>query len=1042
MPTLTASTRPVVPPATVRLHPLVTLARDFRDGLVSLRLTAVLLIFSMVLVFAGTLEQVDYGIWAVQEKYFRSFVVYMQMGQAALPFPGGYTIGGLLLANLLAAHVYRFRFAWKKSGILLTHVGLVVLLLGELFTGVWQKDFFLTLDQGQTRNYAESHLHNELALIDATDAAFDDVVAIPEALLARKTPVVHPKLPFAVRATAYYPNSTLRMRAHADAPSGATLGVGDQIAASPLPVTYKPKERNVPTAYVEVTAAGASLGTFLVSPHLATAQDFVHAGRTWRILLRPQRAYLPTAFTLLQFSHDRYAGTEIPKNFSSRVRLTSPDGRDTREALIWMNNPLREGGFTFYQAGFENNDRTTILQVVRNPSWLMPYIACGLVTLGLVVQFGIHLGGFIRKRARGPRPEQRDAAGAAKPRAAAPAGVRAPGGLLRYLPAITGGLALLLVAATFRGPRNATDFDTVGFGRVPVLLNGRFKPMDTVARTSLLMTQGRQRVAGADGRSISPDAWLLDVLFRHEKANTYQTFEIVHPDVLALLHLSPEKGAGGKRFSFDQMRGSLASLEAQAKLADDVETAVRTPFQRAVVQLRNSLVLYQRLQSSLAALGVPEFFSELAKVEGALATVTSPPAGPHGSPEGKRMLELARSFATMDQFSYFLAVPPVAGGTEHDWKSFGAAWSDALATGKVNPAAAAFAQIGRAWLAGDAASFNQAVAALHATIDRARPELAVKARAETRFNTAQPFYTSSVLFVAAFLLAVFSWLRWPAVLSRAAFALLLIAFALTTLGIGTRMWIEARPPVTNLYSSALFVGWGAVALCVILEKIYRNSIGSVAGAAVGFATLLIAHHLALGGDTMEMMRAVLDSNFWLATHVVTIAIGYSATFLAGFLAIIYVVRGLLTRSLDEATGAALGRMIYGIVCFATLFSFVGTILGGIWADQSWGRFWGWDPKENGALLIVIWNALLLHVRWAGLVQTRGLACLAIFGNIVTAWSWFGVNMLGVGLHSYGFMDAAFWWLVGFALSQLVVIALASTPLTRWRSFAALHRAGT
>jgi ABC-type transport system involved in cytochrome c biogenesis permease subunit len=248
------------------------------------------------------------------------------------------------------------------------------------------------------------------------------------------------------------------------------------------------------------------------------------------------------------------------------------------------------------------------------------------------------------------------------------------------------------------------------------------------------------------------------------------------------------------------------------------------------------------------------------------------------------------------------------------------------------------------------------------------------------------------------------------------------------------MWLESRPPVTNLYSSALFVGWGAVLLCLILERLYRNGIGSVAGGVIGFATLVIAHHLALGGDTMEMMRAVLDSNFWLATHVVTIAIGYSATFLAGFLALIYVLRGVLTRSLDQATAATLARMIYGIVCFATLFSFVGTILGGIWADQSWGRFWGWDPKENGALLIVIWNAILLHARWGGFVQARGLAVLALFGNIVTAWSWFGVNMLGVGLHSYGFMDAAFWALVGFVASQLAIIALAALPLARWRSF--------
>ena len=262
----------------------------------------------------------------------------------------------------------------------------------------------------------------------------------------------------------------------------------------------------------------------------------------------------------------------------------------------------------------------------------------------------------------------------------------------------------------------------------------------------------------------------------------------------------------------------------------------------------------------------------------------------------------------------------------------------------------------------------------------------------------------------------------------------LLLFVLATVGIGARMWLEARPPVTNLYSSALFVGWGAVALCLVLEYFFRNAIGSVAAGLVGFATLLIAHHLSLGGDTMEMMRAVLDSNFWLATHVVTVTIGYSATFLAGFLALIYVVRGVFTRSLDKATADALTRMVYGIVCFATLFSFVGTVLGGIWADQSWGRFWGWDPKENGALLIVMWNAVILHCRWGGLVKQRGLMALAIFGNTVTAWSWFGVNMLGVGLHSYGFMDSAMWWLIAFVASQLAIIGIAVLPLEKWKSF--------
>ncbi|NDB75681.1 MAG: hypothetical protein EB141_08555 [Verrucomicrobia bacterium] len=311
-----------------------------------------------------------------------------------------------------------------------------------------------------------------------------------------------------------------------------------------------------------------------------------------------------------------------------------------------------------------------------------------------------------------------------------------------------------------------------------------------------------------------------------------------------------------------------------------------------------------------------------------------------------------------------------------------------------------------------------------------------KGRQEALFNQFLPFYRSMMIYVVALILAAASWLNWSENLNRAAFRLVVLALVIHSVGLLFRMFLEGRPPVTNLYSSAIFVGWGAAVLGVVLERIYRNGIGSVTASAVGFITLIIAHHLALAsstGDTMEMMRAVLDTNFWLATHVTSITIGYASTFLAGFLAMIYVLRGVFTPTLDQATAKALTRMVYGIVCFATLFSFVGTILGGIWADQSWGRFWGWDPKENGALLIVVWNALILHARWGGLVRERGLMNLALFGNIVTAWSWFGTNMLGVGLHSYGFMDAAFKWLMIFNVSQLVLIALGCLPDRFWRS---------
>ena len=263
--------------------------------------------------------------------------------------------------------------------------------------------------------------------------------------------------------------------------------------------------------------------------------------------------------------------------------------------------------------------------------------------------------------------------------------------------------------------------------------------------------------------------------------------------------------------------------------------------------------------------------------------------------------------------------------------------------------------------------------------------------------------------------------------------LLALTLLVHTFGIGARMYLQGRPPVTNLYSSAVFIGWGCVLLGLIIEWLYRNVLGTLLAALVGFVTLIIAHNLATG-DTMEMMQAVLDSNFWLSTHVIVVTIGYSATFMAGMIGIVFILLGVYTPWLFPGDDKLLGKMMYGTIAFALLFSFTGTMLGGIWADQSWGRFWGWDPKENGAVLIVLMNALILHARWGGMIQARGMAVLAVAGNIVTSWSWFGTNMLGVGLHSYGRMDPALFWLVAFIVSQLAIISAGLLPRRRWASY--------
>ena len=210
-------------------------------------------------------------------------------------------------------------------------------------------------------------------------------------------------------------------------------------------------------------------------------------------------------------------------------------------------------------------------------------------------------------------------------------------------------------------------------------------------------------------------------------------------------------------------------------------------------------------------------------------------------------------------------------------------------------------------------------------------------RFEAYFNHFAPFFWCSILYLLAFVLLALGWLGWRQPLNRAAFWLIGLTFIVHTLALASRIYISGRPPVTNLYSSAVFIGWGAVGLALILEAFFRNGLASVIAAVSGFATLVIAHKLAGDGDTFQVLQAVLDTQFWLATHVVCITFGYATTFLAGGLGLLFILRGVFTPSLTSRTASDLGRMIYGTLCFAILFSFIGTILGGLWADTDMAR---------------------------------------------------------------------------------------------------------
>ena len=588
-------------------------------------------------------------------------------------------------------------------------------------------------------------------------------------------------------------------------------------------------------------------------------------------------------------------------------------------------------------------------------------------------------------------------------------------------------------------PKPTSGLDTDSFARLPVLVGGRVMPMDTLARISLLALNHFGSYRTSDGKVRQPAEWLLEVLITPERADSAKVFYVNNPEVLDLIGFSDRKET---LYSFSDLKGSLTKIEDQSALAGQVESQTRNPFQRDIVKLREALLIYLRLKSTIQVEGSADFAKEVdtfaSFIGPGLQSVRARTAGrPFDQDAFRGIIQFTRRYQSVAQVKYAYAFPNPQAANETDrWQQLGDALLGSIGTGTISYPVQAYSQLVSDYRKGDAHAFNSGLHDYQSYLERTIPTELTRPRIEFLFNHASPFLQAMVLYLAVFVCALLSWLFWPKTLGKIAIILLVGAFAIHTAALLTRMYLQGRPPVTNLYSSSIFVGWGVVVLCLFLERMYRTGVACLCAAAAGFTTLLIAYNLQLDGDTLEMLRAVLDTNVWLATHVVVVTLGYSATFLAGLLGIIFIVRGLVSRSFSADLAKTLNRMTYGVVCFATLFSLVGTILGGIWADQAWGRFWGWDPKENGAVLIVLWNAIILHARWGGYVRERGIAVMSVFGNIITSLSWFGVNMLGVGLHSYGFMDQAFGVLLVFIASQLVIMGLGLIPQRYWRGIRA------
>ena len=361
-------------------------------GIVSIELSVVAMAVLMALVLMCTLAQVQMGTYGAVDHFMHHFLVWARLGSLEIPvFPGGALVGLVLTVNLVGSLFARLVWSLRRLGLWLVHAGLILLFAGEFVTAAFQEDMRMSIEEGQTVGHLESARETELAIVDTTDPNFDEVFAIPAPMLAELVTVEVPNTAISLNVRRFFPNADLSDRAPTDPPPVATMGVGPGVTIVERDVATSDDEMNRVSALIEPVIAGHSQGVYLVSRVVDAPQTFTHDGHTYRLAMRARRTYLPYTLGLKKFTHAVYPGTDIPKDFSSLVHISNPVRGEERDVLVYMNQPLRYDGKAFYQASFGKGDTLSILQVVENPGWLLPYVSCILVTLGLLFHFVVSL---------------------------------------------------------------------------------------------------------------------------------------------------------------------------------------------------------------------------------------------------------------------------------------------------------------------------------------------------------------------------------------------------------------------------------------------------------------------------------------------------------------------------------------------------------------------------------------------------------------------------------------------------------------------------
>ena len=1013
----------------------------------------------------------------------------------------------------------------RKAGIVLLHLGVVGLMANELYVTYTNKETRMQFAEGQTATTAIDLRETELVVIDQSNADVDEITVIPEQILKSGVTIEDPNLPFKVRCVEFFDNS--RLERLSTPPSEDIKGIGQRWGAVKLPPIVGEGVDSASARVEIISKSGESLGEWFVS-QIVWGQDFVDTilvdDKPYQIAMRFKTEYKPYSMKLLDVKAEYYTGTTTPKWFSSKVELTDHASSSTSEHEIYMNNPLRYNGETFYQANYEmaESGELSAIQIVKNQGWMIPYICCMFTVVGLAGQFGSSLLAWLKKNkaqiAIDKEPSAELVGTTKKNRNWKSAGFLIPAGVA----ALFGVYAFSGVSKAIKPVNTEAGMRLDRFGEIPIAYDGRVKPLDSFARNTARKLSKREFVYDGELEKQPAIRWLADTVFEADGHDKYRLFRIENLETLQLLKLD-EKAIGGEpkgvrfRYSPEQLANAPEAIGALLPSVDETPFEMWTGFQKRIAKLNGQIQMVMGLNQAFnlsreissaerlvrqgrygkLPLSIPTDDSETPWTtvadadnaqwlkEQAILTESGTVFALYEKlleedPDSRLSINGFKSMMVSDQIQELFLTPQRVAQARADGantyeevlqKILGSVPRNALNSirdsvdsslrnriasvnggenkitieddSRTAKLATMFKEMGIAYRAGDAAKFNSLTDDYLVTVRDADEVKSASSKLglEKIYNGWSPFYISMVLYLMGFVTVAFSWLfssdqKLGKIFGRSAVAIVVIALLVQMAGLVLRVWISGRPPVTNLYSSALAVSAVFVAVMLIVELITRLGVGTAMGSIGAFAALMWAWSMSIvDGDTFSVLVAVLDTQFWLSTHVVCISIGYAINFAAGFIALAFILKTMFTPTMNKATRRMFGNIIYGVTCFALFFSFFGTVLGGLWGDDSWGRFWGWDPKENGALMIVLWGALLLHARWGGLVKERGIAIMAVLGNIVVLWSWKGVNAMGVGLHAYSASeDTTVYWILVVALIHLAVAAIALTPTKFWRSY--------